>query len=799
MAVTIETLRLRIRADLSELNKATSTFTGIIRDWGNSVNRLGQELRYAGFMGSAAMAPVTLMARNAIKDFMEWEKELRNINSLMLENEQTVQQMGNVLNQLSIETAFDPTQTLGGMYHVISATFRGAEAFQVMEAAALGARAGIGSIDTSAKMVSQVLQAYGEEASASMDVIDTLFLTVKRGITTWEQLNRHMGVAVASAAAANVSFHELMAAMATMTRGGIDVHAAYTALNRLTIRVTQGNVKLDKVFKKLGFTSMYEAVRVKGFGWAIMVLGKYTKGSARELMRLGFAFRDLKAVLSLTRLGGEAFMSDLALFLNASTRTGSAMEAFEEQTRSLDFQVTQLKSAWKVFRIELGRSIAPYLRKPLKMMFNLVYAMRLMTEEQKIFVMKIAAIAIAIPAVALGLGLFIKLIGSTAVALGVIIPLIVGAVAGWKTMAWAVKSLANMKIEFFEQLASDIEKFQSGMKDIKARDIPEFIAMFITLGTYIKYGIQTLLGFQKAWFKFVRDSVLILDIKRLKAFGDFLHNMQIWIGYGMSNSIRQVAKLGRALLDFGKDLMRFDEMAHAIASQEEKPWRQSYVYAAKMFQFIGRRIKNIDRWKNLVSDIGGMFPWRTPPGDKVHMGLREILEDFGKRVLFRPVNHLQRWWKKAVKEWGGLEEANEKRVVAFFEAYKKGLITYKEMLQKIFNLTSKALGDQRKNIEQMMMALSQNRLKSMPEWGTPEAARMMSRIQHEGIGLEMGLREIEIQKKQEELLGKIAENTAKMTMGSALGFLTGYGPGPAPGAGGFIQGVVLGPFSGGGS
>ena len=117
------------------------------------------------------------------------------------------------------------------LYQIISAGAKDStEAIETLTASNKLATAGITDVATAADGLTNVMNAYSLAANQASDVSDTLFIAVKAGKTTVDELSGAIGNVAPLASSAGVSFQEVAAALATITSQGIDTRRATTGL-----------------------------------------------------------------------------------------------------------------------------------------------------------------------------------------------------------------------------------------------------------------------------------------------------------------------------------------------------------------------------------------------------------------------------------------------------------------------------------------------------------------------------------------------------------------------------------------
>ncbi|OQS39064.1 phage tail tape measure protein [Chromobacterium haemolyticum] len=138
-----------------------------------------------------------------------------------------------------------------------------AEAMTVLNKATVAAKGGFTDVGTAVQVGLGVLNAYGKEVGDLEGVYDVLFQTVKDGVTNFPALAQGLGQVVPTAVAAGVSFEELGAALAVLTKNGVQTPQAITAINGAIVQLAAPTQEAKEKLKALGiqWTSLGDTIR----------------------------------------------------------------------------------------------------------------------------------------------------------------------------------------------------------------------------------------------------------------------------------------------------------------------------------------------------------------------------------------------------------------------------------------------------------------------------------------------------------------------------------------------------------
>lgn len=235
-----------------------------------------------------------------------------------------------------------PKTLAAGLYDIVSAGFEAADALTVLEAAAIAATAGRTTTETSAGVISGVLNAYNLDASHATEVSNQLFKIVDKGVITFEQLANVIGYVLPTAEALGVSVDEVGAAFISMTRQGIESSAAAANLSGILNGLLKPTGEMSELIASLGYESGAAMLDALGLSGAIQAVIDATGGDASKAAELFGDIRALRGILALTNDDGALYTEGLGDMSHAQDGAGATAIALKEQMQSVRFQLRLL-------------------------------------------------------------------------------------------------------------------------------------------------------------------------------------------------------------------------------------------------------------------------------------------------------------------------------------------------------------------------------------------------------------------------------------------------------------------------
>jgi len=378
--MTVGAIVAKLRVDMTEFRQGLDRANALLEK-----NR--QTSMQAGVALGAISVALLLVGKRATAMASEFESAMRDVNTIVRASEEGLKELSQAVLEMAGRVAQAPDVLARALYNIASSGFSGAEALKVLEAAAVAATAGLTDTATSAEAVTGVLNAYGMSADKATYVADVLFACVERGVLTFSDLAQNIGQVISTAAQANVPLEELSAALATMTRAGIQVPEAVTSINRVILSFVKPTDQAKEAAKVFGIELNATALATKGLGGVIADIAEKLNTTTDDLdamteaglsdaealaliaQRSGVAIealaelfpeiRGLRGVLVLASQGGKEFSEDIEAMANAA---GASARAFAQQSEALKVQWAKTWAGMQAQIIQWGTDVLPVLK-----------------------------------------------------------------------------------------------------------------------------------------------------------------------------------------------------------------------------------------------------------------------------------------------------------------------------------------------------------------------------------------------------------------------------------------------------
>ncbi len=348
----------------------TSTSFGTL---GQSVaaanSRLGSLNRSLGSLALAGASTAILGAAGAfafsVKAASDYADKLSQITTLIDTTTFNMSALNEGLKEQAVIYGQSPIAQAGAAYEIISSgAATAADAIATLNAANLLAAVGATNVGVAANGLTSVINAFASQALTATQAADSLFITVRDGKISMEQLSGSIGNVAPLAATLGLSLDDVGASIAALTLGGVQGSEAITNIRAALTAVIKPSSEASKLAKQIGLDFSSSALKAKGWSKFLDDIKAKTHGSVDQLAVLMGGTEGLSAVLALTTTGNAAFNASLDHMKN---KAGVAADALKKvQDASPGFQMGRVMAAIKVEAIGLGESFMSVLVPSLK-------------------------------------------------------------------------------------------------------------------------------------------------------------------------------------------------------------------------------------------------------------------------------------------------------------------------------------------------------------------------------------------------------------------------------------------------
>lgn len=232
--------------------------SGLQKTINNTTNALGGLKSTIVKLGLGAL--LTKGMKDAVTATNKFESSLAKASTLFGNVSVDTDNLSKKILELSSATGQASDAIGNSLYNALSAgvsvTEDMGEAMSFLESATKLSVAGFTDVDTAVTATAKVMNAYGKEMYDAERIGEILMQTQNLGITTVDQLGSALATVTPVAASFGVSFEQVGASLALMTKQGTDTATATTQLRGMISELgqdgTQASKNLQKAFARAG-------------------------------------------------------------------------------------------------------------------------------------------------------------------------------------------------------------------------------------------------------------------------------------------------------------------------------------------------------------------------------------------------------------------------------------------------------------------------------------------------------------------------------------------------------------------
>jgi len=280
------------------------------------------------------------------------------------------------LERIAVTVPQDLNTLTEALFFTITSGIRDVgDATRVLEVGAKAAVAGVTDATTAIDGLTTVLNAYQLDSRQAVRVSDILFRTVDQGKVTFEDLSKAIGEVANPAKLLGIDFSEVGAAIATMTKAGVDVQTTTTALKNLFVSIAAAKPSALKVAQELGINLSKAGIEAAGgFVPFIAQIAKLTQAQPDLLKGIAGNLRSFRALSIIAGTNADEFQRLGVQFKDVEFIAGSTEAVFQTLTETARNQYKLFKDSLSVAVKSFGdavlRDVVPVLIQLNEIMSN---------------------------------------------------------------------------------------------------------------------------------------------------------------------------------------------------------------------------------------------------------------------------------------------------------------------------------------------------------------------------------------------------------------------------------------------
>lgn len=349
-------IRVSTRQGIRELHDLGTTFDQLknrTKDW----SRVSIEATSALAASMGAVIGQGFMAVQ--KSIMDFDHAMRAVHTITDMTEDQFKSFSNEVAGLTekFDLATDSIENAKALYEIMQAGVKDtAQAQELLVIASRAATGGMVETAQAADVITSVMNAYGMSVGEAAHISDVLFKTIDVGKTTFSELSTQLGDVMGIAAAAGISFEELSATVATVTKQGVPTSKSTTAIRAAISHLINPSKEAMGVMQKYGLVIDQVSIQHEGLIGTMQKIATATHGDKQAM---GEILGDVNAVdVAFKLLANDGKLAADALNQITNEAGGKSAEAAEKMGKSITVEFEKIKAALidlaLTFRDELG-------------------------------------------------------------------------------------------------------------------------------------------------------------------------------------------------------------------------------------------------------------------------------------------------------------------------------------------------------------------------------------------------------------------------------------------------------------
>ena len=547
---------------------------------------LGDSLSGVSRKAQVAFAALAAGAGVSVNEFAKFEKATVNVQNI---TEMSTGSLAELQQQiLALPPALgSATDLTNALYQAISSGVDPAHALDFVVQTAKAAKGNLADLTQTVDGATSILNAYGMSASQVGDVLDAMTKTVDLGKLTFSDLADNVGKGISIAAQAGVTYQELLATMATLTKNGLSVEEAMTAIRNILTVTIKPTAQVQKAMKGAGVEMGVAQLKSQGLAKYMGTLAEAIGGNTQLTAQLFPNIRALNGAMQLASDKGAAQLADALDQVRNSA--GKVERNFGRMSESTASQLEQIKVSAQKVAIVFGHDFAESLRPAFESILGLTEAMRRLPDSSRMAFSSVGrdlaglALGVAVlPRLASGLGKVGSAAGKTWRAASELPGTLNAIRTSGFAAAGGIKSLGTSVLGLTGVVMAAVEagRLLSGWFDSMNQLTPEY-------KTHLEEGVRELRVFGQV----LKDQGFDLEKVR-KAFGTYTHALEVAKNSG--------GRLGAAWAETSR---RMADGAKAHADAEAKRQRKLKAVRAEINDLLGSVKEYVAQQKEATESV----------------------------------------------------------------------------------------------------------------------------------------------------------------------------------------------------
>ena len=337
------------------INAVTSPLFRGLKKASRRITRFGNQMQAVGRTIQSSFAlPFAAVGVAGAKMAIDFEQSMTKINTLVGTSVEEVNKLSASVKDMAVQTATPAKELADALFFIQSAGIKGAESLDVLEVSAKAASMNMGDITDIASATTSIMEAFGSTSSQAGDLLHE---TLKQGKFEASEFMNKIGAVIPTAAGLGISFEELGAATATMSKISGDAAGSLTAINQVMMQLATPGAEQKAILAELNMSyDDLNAMLKDSLMGTLNHLFTELEGNDEMLTRVFGSSRAVRGAFATAGLQAETYAKVLDGMNNSM---GNVEEGFNTQSETVGFKMAQSFEKLKQASMELGAVLMP--------------------------------------------------------------------------------------------------------------------------------------------------------------------------------------------------------------------------------------------------------------------------------------------------------------------------------------------------------------------------------------------------------------------------------------------------------
>tara|TARA_R100001086_G_scaffold244174_2_gene173604 strand:+ start:1542 stop:3926 length:2385 start_codon:yes stop_codon:yes gene_type:complete len=383
-----KTLSVFLKLNSKEFTSGLKKVEGKLGKFSKNINKVGSSLT------TNISLPLLGIGAAAVKTASEFDASMTKIQTLVGASASEVKELENSVLDLAGETAQAPKDLADGLFFIQSAGFKGKESLDALEVSAKGAAMGMGEMTDISNALTSIMTGYADENMTAARAGDLLHETLKQGKFEAGDFMSKLGSVIPTAASFGISFEQLGASVATMSKLSGDAAGSLTAVNKLMMSLNAPAEQQSKILNQVfgSYDNLSKSLK-SDFAGTLGTIFEALEGNDQELIKVFGSVNAVKAAFATAGLQGETYTEVLEGMNNS---LGNVDEGFAITSETSAFKFKQAIADLQVAGIRLGESLMPIATKIAESFSNMANSFSGMSEKSRERIVKLGLALVAL-------------------------------------------------------------------------------------------------------------------------------------------------------------------------------------------------------------------------------------------------------------------------------------------------------------------------------------------------------------------------------------------------------------------